>query len=140
MLLCALVAVITRIRFANDADTARQICAFAIPCIISGTVSMHPSDHVAVLMVLPLVLRFAWKRAILCAICYLLIWRAENLMRLLHLGPDNSVGFLSVGSIGLMLVSLFSAFFDDGDRKIGETPDLAPSADNGIEDQTRKAI
>jgi hypothetical protein len=140
MILCALVGVIARTRFANDSDTARHICAFAIPCVISATVSMHPSDHVTILMVLPLALRFAWKRAISCAICYLLIWRAENLMRLLHLEAENSIGFLSAGSIGLMLVSFFNAFFDQRNRKIGQASDLAPSADNGIKDQTRKAV
>jgi drug/metabolite transporter superfamily protein YnfA len=108
MLLSATVALITRYRFVDDPDTARRICAFAVPCIISGIVSMHPYDHVAILMVMPLVLRFGWKKTVFCGICYLLIWRSENLARVFNLGIENAVGILSVGTIGLMLVALFN--------------------------------
>jgi hypothetical protein len=107
-LLIAVVAVHTRRYFVDNPAAARGICAFAIPCIISGIVSMHPSDNVAVLMVMPLVLRFGWKKAVFCGICYLLIWRSENLARVFNLGIENAVGVLSVGTIGLMLVALFN--------------------------------
>ena len=110
----------------NEASIRRKI-AFAIPCFIVGIVSMHPGDYIAVLFVIPLVLNFDRVSIAICSLCYLMIWRAENVMTfLLHQPVEMSVGLISLGSTGLMLIAVVQVVAKRRDNQISQPPNHAP--------------